>query len=226
VGDTFTVTITVQPEPIVANNILANAVCSDVIINTSVPSADDNSDAIHHYTISVNANGLAVSQFNASLSGDKTNFNLIQNDTYTNTTGAPVNVVYTVIPYFSNNCPGDAFTITIPINPEPIVSTPINATAVCSGDEINVTVPSTDNNGDAIHHFSLSFYPNGTTLVSGGVSSGSNLQDYSVIDNNIHVNVSNVQKSPQYTITPYFSTGCVGTSFVIVIPVPCTKFLT
>ncbi|MEN9973885.1 MAG: hypothetical protein RIS20_2232, partial [Bacteroidota bacterium] len=218
-GDPFTVNITVQPEPIVSQDLTENAVCSDAFVNITVPSADDNTDAIDHYTVSVNANGLTPGQFNASLSGNQTDFSLIHNDSYTNITGAQVSVVYTITPYFSNNCPGDAFTITIPINPEPIISTSLTATAVCSDNQINVTIPSTDDNGSSIDHFSLSFYPNQTILLSGGVSSGSNLTDFGVISTNIHNNTNPLPKSPVYTITPYFSTGCVGSNFTITVPI-------
>ena len=48
--------------------------------------------------------------------------NVIADDAWTNTTDAPVNVIYTVVPVSGAGCLGNPFTVTITVNPEPVVA--------------------------------------------------------------------------------------------------------
>ncbi|HNI43045.1 MAG TPA: hypothetical protein PK230_00020, partial [Chitinophagales bacterium] len=121
-------TITVNPRPIVSNQ--TATICSDVVNGVTLNSAT-NSVPISGYNItSINANGLTASAGSPVTGTNFTNAE-ISNDAWTNTTGAPVNVIYTIVPVSDASCTGDPFTVTITVNPEPVgVATPASQT-VC-----------------------------------------------------------------------------------------------
>ncbi|MBK7478802.1 MAG: hypothetical protein IPI69_03095 [Bacteroidales bacterium] len=64
--------------------------------------------------------------------------NVIADDAWRNTTAVPVNVIYTVVPVSAGNCTGNPATVTIQVNPEPVMATP--GTTVCSRGATGITL--------------------------------------------------------------------------------------
>ncbi|MCD0472493.1 PKD-like domain-containing protein, partial [Flavobacterium sp. JAS] len=130
--------------------------------------------------------------------------------TLTNTTNAPINVVYTVTPT-SGICTGSTFTVTVTVNPKPAL-TNITASTICSGGTFTVT-PVNGTNGTV---------PSGTTyswaapIVIGisGTAAGSNAANIS----GTLTNTTNAPINVVYTVTPTSGT-CTGSTFTVTVTV-------
>ena len=124
VGDDFTVTVTVNPKAKIANK--TYTICSETAF-TYAPVASDVVPAgtTYSWTKPVNAN--VEGQFGET---DATSMS----QTLTNSTNTAQKVVYTVTPK-SGSCQGDDFTVTVTVNPKPVIT--VNTAAdVCN----NLTV--------------------------------------------------------------------------------------
>ena len=116
-GQPFTVTATINPEPLVVDQ--TATICSDSASGVSLNLSSSVAASTYNIT-AINPNGLTASAGNPA-TGTNLAVNVIANDAWTNTTPLPVNVVYTVVPVSANNCQGNPFTVTLTINPEPVV---------------------------------------------------------------------------------------------------------
>ena len=117
-GDPFTVTVTVSPEPVVADQTIE--VCSDEALGIDFGSSSSVAATSYEIT-SLTLNGLTVSAGGAGLGGGLSATDL-SDDAFTNETSLPVDVVYTVVPSTSAGCEGNSFTVTVTVNPEPVVA--------------------------------------------------------------------------------------------------------
>jgi hypothetical protein len=144
VGDEYTITVPVKAEPVVANQ--TATVCSDGV--TGVTLGDDaNTPAVASYRITgINSNGLTASA-GSPAAGANLAANVIADDAWTNTTAAAVNVVYTIVPVGDNGCEGDAFTVTVTVNPEPVVA---NQTATVCSDGVTGVTLGNDSDGPTV----------------------------------------------------------------------------
>ncbi|MBK7478804.1 MAG: hypothetical protein IPI69_03105 [Bacteroidales bacterium] len=118
-GNPVDVTLTVKPEPVLAN--LNRSICSDAAFGFNLSLALGSSPAASYNITAINSNGLTASAGNPS-TGNNLPANVIADDAWTNTTNAPVNVVYSIVPVGVNGCSGDTYTMTITINPEPVLA--------------------------------------------------------------------------------------------------------
>ncbi|MEQ8302120.1 MAG: PKD-like domain-containing protein [Cyclobacteriaceae bacterium] len=136
VGAAFTIDLPIDPEPVMLPALSAPAaVCSTngvssnpigVTLDTTPISA-----AADSYIVSLNSIdpmltpviGPTTGTFPAN-SPSAGLSDAISLDTYRNTTSAQLQVVYTVIPVSVDGCQGDAFDITISVNPEPVLDNP------------------------------------------------------------------------------------------------------
>jgi gliding motility-associated-like protein len=211
VGDAFTVVLTVNPEPVGANG--AATKCSDEVLGFAL-TTNGTAVAATTFDITTNANGLTQSAGTVSAGTGMAASELLD-DAWTNTGLNPVNVVYTVTPYSAAGCPGDAFTVTVTVRPEP-VGTPATASR-CSDELVNVTI-TTDPTAVAANSYDISINPNGLvfsgTTASGGTGKLANeLMDDRWTNNGLNpVNVV-------YTITPVSSQSCAGDAFTVTITV-------
>ena len=149
VGDPFTVTVTVESEPVGAND--TEEGCSDTALTYDLQN-----------NVNVLGNGMAadfswVATPNGNVLGESTvtQFGSIINDVITNISGADEVVIYTVIPTESvsgNTCVGNAFTVTVTIHPEPVGSNDVDLT--CSDVALSYDLQS---NIDAINPVPSSF---------------------------------------------------------------------
>uniref|UniRef100_UPI00404AE4D5 PKD-like domain-containing protein n=1 Tax=Flavobacterium sp. TaxID=239 RepID=UPI00404AE4D5 len=133
-GNPFTVTLTINPEPVVANQ--TSTICSD--INSGLLLNLSSSVFAASYTISnINSNGLTPYAGNPQTGTGFLN-DVIVDDAWTNTTSAAVDVIYTIIPVSADNCQGDAFTVILTINPEPEITNQI--ATICSNSSVGINL--------------------------------------------------------------------------------------
>ncbi|MCD4769889.1 MAG: T9SS type A sorting domain-containing protein, partial [Bacteroidales bacterium] len=116
VGNPFTVTVTVKPEPV--GEAETAIICSDVALSYNLQTAN----------INVLGNGQPstfswIAEFNSNVSGESTTPQTtgIINDNINNISGVDQVVVYTVIPTGTNGCVGNPFSVKVTINTIPTI---------------------------------------------------------------------------------------------------------
>ena len=138
--------------------------------------------------------------------------------TLTNTTNTTQTAIYTVTPT-AGTCSGGSFTITVTINPKPVI--PNQTAAICIGNTFSLS---------PVNNQPITIVPVGTTytwpdpVVTGGVSGGASGSNQTSISGNLS-NPTNVVQTATYTITPTSGAAgnCVGATFTLVVtlsPIP------
>jgi gliding motility-associated-like protein len=140
-GPAKTFTITVLPEPVGTSD--AIAICSDAAVGVNLSTMMTGGAAASRFNITItNSAGLSAS---AGSPVDGTNLlaTEIQNDKWTNLSGAPHDIVYHITPISGGSpaCSGATFTLTVTVNPEPIVTAVTNK-LFCTGDVVNIPLVS------------------------------------------------------------------------------------
>ena len=208
-GSSYTVTVTVTPEPVVAA--AATTVCSGSVSGITLATTSTNSLTVNKWDITATTGaGLTGT---ATTGTGLTSASAILNDTFVNVTGSPINVVYTVTPY-AGSCAGDSYTITLTVSPAPVVSA--STTAVCSGSITGVTLVTASNNGLTVDKWNISAVV-GAGL-TGPATTGSGLTSSTAIQSDTFVNTTSAPVTVVYTVTPYSGT-CVGASYTITVTV-------
>lgn len=128
-----------------------------------------------------------------------------------NTTDLPINVVYTVTPTTAS-CTGSVFTVTITVNPSPVVTQ--MSTSVCSGNSLTVT-PTNGSNGVIPTGTVYTWNAPNQSGVTGGLSGTGTAIPTSLTGNGNVV----------YTITPSLSGGCTGANFLLTVAVDVCQSL-
>jgi len=199
VGSTFTITVPINPEP-VGSNAVRPAVCSDVAFNFN-----PQNDIINGVT----SNFAWTAVYDAGLTGGSGAGAGLLSETLTNLTGGPLNAVYTVTPTSVNGCGGSPFTITVPVNPEPVGADAVKA-AVCSDVAFNFNPQLEITNGVTSTFTWTASYAAGIT---GGAGNGNGAVAETL------VNITSAQLNVVYTVTPTSTNGCAGSPFTITIPI-------
>ncbi|MES2593033.1 MAG: PKD-like domain-containing protein [Bacteroidota bacterium] len=114
-------------------------------------------------------------------------------------------VTYTVTPTFGN-CPGAPITVTVSVNPTPVVIATPSSQALCSGSSTSIGLTSN------VVGTTFSWTVNQTGVSGAAPGSGSSI--IQVLNLTGAVNGSVV-----YTITPTSSSGCVGNTLTVVVNV-------
>lgn len=200
IGSPVTINVTVNPVATIADK--TATICSGDIFTISPVNGTDILPVGTTYSwnapVIAGINGLASGSDAANISG-----------TLTNTTNAPIDVVYIVTPT-SGTCSGASFTITVTVNPKATIANKTPA-AICSGDVFTVSpVNGTD------------IVPVGTTyswsapVVAGitGLASGSDVANIS----GTLTNTTNAAIDVVYIVTPTSGT-CSGASFEVTVRV-------
>ncbi|MBL7846410.1 MAG: PKD domain-containing protein, partial [Cyclobacteriaceae bacterium] len=212
VGASVPVVITVNPIPV---GVAASpTVCSDAVIGAAgVLTTTGTSVSAANFTIATNPNGLTQSAGTISAGVGK-NANELIDDAWTNTTGANVNVIYTVTPFSSVGCAGLPFVIQVTVQPEP-VSGPVVAATVCSDTPTayNLVTPGAST-------YTITTNSNGLAQSAGTVSAGTNRGAAELADDQ-WTNTNNAFASINviYTVTPISAAGCAGDPFTVTVPV-------
>lgn len=114
-------------------------------------------------------------------------------------------VTYTITPT-SGNCPGAPITVTITVNPKPIVTATPASQAICSGNSTAIALTSN------IVGTTFSWTVNQTGVSGATAGTGSNIAQVLTL-------TGSVPGSVVYTVTPSTSNGCLGTAITIVVTV-------
>ncbi len=201
VGAPFTITVTVNPAPAVTNSATATT-CSgtspNVTLTSSIPST-------FTYTIGTVTGGITGASASA---GNVTAINQVLTNPSNTLSGT---VQYIVTPTATGTgCVGAPFTITVTVNPKPVVTNAATA-ATCSGTSPNVTLTAST--------ASTFTYIIGT--VTGGITGASASAGNVTAINQVLTNPSNTASGTvQYIITPTSTpAGCVGAPFTITVTV-------
>lgn len=206
-GASFTVTVTVDPEPVGNNGAVTR--CSDNAVNFSL-TTNLTSVAASTYNISVNANGLTQSAGTDS-NGNGKAANELVDDVWRNTGLASVDVIYTIIPVSGVGCPGNPFTVTATINPEPVGI--VSTGSFCSDQVLGVNI-TTQPAAVPASNFNITVNPNGL-IQSAGTSSAGNGKLATEIADDSWRNLGLAPVNVIYTITPISGVGCLGDDFTI-----------
>ncbi|MBL7871313.1 MAG: gliding motility-associated C-terminal domain-containing protein [Cyclobacteriaceae bacterium] len=218
-GDPANVVVTVNPEPVVSNS-LNGAVCSEINIGLTL-NTNGTSVAAADYTIISRsmAGGLIAGAGNAIVPANNVAANYLVNDVYTNTGGLPLDVAYTVVPRSAALCLGDAKIITITINPEPVVSTGLDA-IICSDAATGLTL---NTNGSSVG--ATSYNVTAQTVDPGLTQAGTNVSVPAIgvaanyLATNRYTNTGTSSLFVTYTVVPRSAAGCLGKPQVITITV-------
>jgi cytochrome c oxidase assembly protein Cox11 len=219
-GETFTVTVTVNPKPFITPQ--TDAICSGGTF--TITPANGGGNIVPDgtlYTWVIASADAAVTGQSAQATPQAT-----ISQTLTSTSNEPQTVTYTVTPHWGtapNACPGETFTVTITVNPTPVVE---NQTAdpICSGETFTVTPA----NGG------YNIIPAGT-LYTWIVADNANVEGQSAqttAQTNISqtlTNRSNTVQTVIYTVTPQVGTApdiCTGETFTVTVTVNPKPFIT
>jgi gliding motility-associated-like protein len=225
VGDAFDIVVPINAEPVMNPSLV-----------TPVPICSSNNTGAHVTNITFSTNGLSVAAANynvvfdaaksqvTGLTGTPTQGSslsniAIKNDSYRNTTAAQLKVVYRVTPVSVDGCLGDPFDITVLINPEPVVVSPINPDA-CStnsgnSNPINIVLGTNGSSVNASTYAVLQIqYSNGgpfsTTLPTGFTRIPVPGAGINLIKNDKYTNISALPVTVRYSIQGTSSAGCLS----------------
>ena len=194
-GTPYKITVSIDPEPVVADQLIT--VCSDVALGINFNASTATTAATYNIT-ALNLNGLTVSVGNAGIATGLVASDLSY-DAFTNATGVPVEVIYTVVPVSGDGCEGDPFPITVTVNPSGQVDT-ISPQVVCENETTQEVVFSTVNTGGtAIYSWSMD------TAI--GLSPQTGTGDFPLFT---AVNSTNAPIVSTVTVTPTYSSGGVS----------------
>ncbi|MBX2901555.1 MAG: gliding motility-associated C-terminal domain-containing protein [Cyclobacteriaceae bacterium] len=219
VGDPFTVSVTVRPEPRGFND-NAPIVCSDLPINYSLTGNIANTGAGgNNLTIGTTYTWVAAS--NASVGGESTTVQsgATITDVLNNITNNDQVVVYTVIPTSANGCVGNAFVVSVTVRPEPRGhndATPVTCSDVALAYNLSANIANTGLGGNNLVTGTTYSWVAASNPTVGGESITP--QTGSVI-NDVLNNVTNANQVVVYTVTPTSANGCVGDPFTISVTV-------
>ena len=211
-GSTFTVTVTVNPVPAI-NTVNATA-CSSA--NFTVTPAN-----VTNGTVPVNTTyAWGVPTVTGGLTGGSANVGNVTSITgnLVNPTNVAQTATYSVTPTgpsTSGSCPGNPFTLTLTINPTPVI--PAQTAATCSGTAFSVT---------PLNNAPTTIVPASTTytwptpvstptgIVTGGTAQATGV---STISQTL-INTSNTAATLTYTVTP-IGPNCTGSTFTVTVTI-------
>jgi gliding motility-associated-like protein len=198
-GNPFDLVATINPEPVVTNKLVST--CSDVALNYDLSGLISGSGDTYSYTvISSDSNVPAGSPRTVASASNIT-------DVYTNTTGSPVTITYTITPIGSNGCLGNPFDLVATINQEPVVTSKVVSTCsdVALNYDLSVLV------SGSVDTYSYTVISSDSNVPAGSprtVASAANITD-------VYTNTTGSDVTITYVITP-FNAGCEGTTFNLV----------
>ncbi|AOR25785.1 hypothetical protein FORMA_06120 [Formosa sp. Hel3_A1_48] len=213
VGDTFDITVTVNPTPTIADETLTT--CSSNTV-TFIPSGDGLGGTD---IVPVNTTYTWTFVDNLSVSGESTSTSSGEaffSQTLVNNDSSPQAVDYQVTPISDLGCIGQPFIVTIIVDPVPFV---LNKTdEICSGTSFEI---------DPLDNLPTEIVPSGTTYTwtTIGNPNLTGWSDESVGQTTITqalTNTTNIAESITYVVTPQ-SGSCSGATFEVVVnvlPVP------
>ena len=206
VGDPFTVTVTVNPEPVFTD--VAETVCSDESIDIDLGDSQTDTAPILGYTYTVNAPGVART--------DTTSANITTS--FNNITNSDLTITYVVTPITTDSCAGDPFNVVITIQPKPIMAPELDAT-VCSSAETGVILGTTGTSAAADSFNIISISSGGLTNNAGLPASTGLTDDVNEIKGDSWMNTTTSNVDVTYDVAPVSANGCIGDTITITVTV-------
>ncbi len=197
IGAPYSITVTVLPKPVVTSAPTA-VTCSgsspDVALTSSIPSS---------FTWAV---GTITGSITGASSGSGSTINQILVNPSNSAAGT---VAYIVTPTStSNGCVGIPYTVTVTVNPAPVIST-ANTASTCSGTSPNIAL-----SASVLSSFSWTIGTISGSVTGASASSGSTINQ--VLTNPSSLTAGTVE----YIVTPVSSNGsCTGTPKTITVTV-------
>ena len=202
-GSTYTATVNVKPTPSIAAK--SATICSNTSFNIVIPTGLDIVPVGTTYSWGTpNTPGINGLQSGAGLSSVA--------GTVSNTTNAPINVDYNIIP-ISAGCVGSAFVATVTVNPVPIIVN-MGPSQSGSGSTFNFPIGTAGDKVPAGTTYAWTS-PSVQTGITGAAASGTP-SPTSLIGT--LTNPTGGYLDATYTITPTFS-FCVGNTFTYLVRV-------
>ncbi|MCE2893700.1 MAG: PKD domain-containing protein, partial [Flammeovirgaceae bacterium] len=135
-----------------------------------------------------------------------------------NLTGSTVNVMYMITPTsVTGSCVGLPYSITIPVQSEPVGNN-ATAVAICSDAGVNYNLQTNVNSGPSGNSQVSTF--SWVVLVDNVNVTGESLSAQNgVLISDVLVNVSGIDQTVTYTVTPTGTNGCVGSTFTVSVTV-------
>ncbi len=216
-GNTFTVSVTVKPEPVITagQNV---AVCSDNPMNYEIQLDNFGVPATDGVTFTWGPpvlNPVSPLFTGGSARGIASSANIT--DTYVNTMGSLGTATYSITPY-KDGCPGNQVDVVVTIGAEPILDPNLNKFA-CSGQPISLTLQKAA--GSVVPTY---YNITGKTVSPGLTESGNALlpkgdaaADYLLNDK--YTNTTSVNQTVTYHAQPVLAPDCFGDFVDIVITI-------
>jgi len=206
VGPTYVVTVPVNPEP-VGSNVISTAQCSNVAFNIDPNHITNGLGGASTYAWVRNALPAGLAQVAA---GSGTG---MISETLRNLTSGQLSAVYVVTPTTFTGCAGGPYTVTVPVNPEP-VGADITRAAQCSNVSFSVSAVNITNGIGATSSYTWvrNSLPAGLTVVSAGTGTGGTITE-------TLRNLTGGQLTATYTVTPKSVDNCTGATYVISVPI-------
>lgn len=190
-GSPITVTITVNPIPVITPIPTAQTICSGT--SSSISLTSNVAGTTFSWTVLQNSVTGATSGSGSSIAQTLSTSGIVSG-----------NAVYT-ISCVANGCPGNPITVTVTVDPRPVASATPSAQTICSGDITSIQLSS----NVGITSFSW-------TVVQSGVS-GAAASSGATIAQTLTATGTN-SGTAVYTITPS-SAGCAGSPITVTITV-------
>ncbi len=195
-GDSQPITITIEPEPVLAATLDA-VVCSGSITGITLSTNGVSVVAASYNLNSVNSGGLVPGGGNASV-GTGFLANHITGDSYTNSTTSQDIVVYNVSPVSPAGCIGQNQAINLTVNPDPTFTVNNISPVVPSGGITDIQL----NSPIGGINYTWTSVVSDPGLTGASTSSGSTIAD-------VLVNSTSIAQTATYDITSQ-AFGCIG----------------
>jgi gliding motility-associated-like protein len=216
VGDPFTVTVTVRPEPRGFND-PSPVVCSDVAINYDLVANIANTGAGGNNLVTGTTYSWIATP-NTFVTGEGSGTTSTITDIINNVTTSSHVVVYTVTPTSANGCVGNPFTVSVTVNPEPRGfndPSPVVCSDAPVNYNLNANIANTGSGGNNLVTGTYSWL----AAANGNITGESTVAQTGSTINDVLNNITNVNQIVVYTITPTSGAGCDGNPFIVSITV-------
>ncbi|MCB0495903.1 MAG: PKD domain-containing protein [Cyclobacteriaceae bacterium] len=219
IGPSEFIVVTIDPEPVIDNG-LDKTVCSDepvgLILVTNGVSVGASTYNVIGITIDA---GLVPGGTNATIPQSGVMDSYLSNDSYTNTTGGPLTVIYEARPESGSTCEGNSKFITITVDPEPVVNTGLN-TSVCSDDPVGVSLSVEAGSVAAASYNIVSVtVPAGLTAAGSNVAVPANSVAPGYFSGDKYTNKTNSPINVLYEVKGVSGAGCEGDSRIITVTI-------
>jgi gliding motility-associated-like protein len=200
-GTAQTATVTVNPTPVMTSTTTAT-LCSGGTVSIPLTS-----------NIGATYTWIAADNLNTTGESLTTQSTATLNNSITNSSASSQDVIYTVTPT-AGGCPGTAQTVTVTVNPTPLVTSAGTAT-ICTGATVNITLTSN------VVGATFTWIATDNTNTTG---ESLTTQSTNTLSNTI-INGTTSAQNVIYTVTP-FAGACPGTATTVTVTVNPTPAMT